>query len=104
MPDSTPVVAPGNATPRYFFSVREKILSGGFVTFETVDLGEVDAVEDHLELSGSQGDTGLVCGRFGKVIASGFQPLAPQTQTMPAPIQDLESISRAIAEDEQVSG
>ena len=41
---------------------------------------------------------------LGEVVASGFQPLAPQAQAVAAPVQDLDAVGGAVAEDEQVAG
>ena len=43
-------------------------------------------------------------GGVGEVVASGFQALAPQAQAVAAPVQDLEAVGGAVAEDEQVAG
>jgi hypothetical protein len=80
------------------------LLSGLTEAFKAAHAAEVDAVEDHLELAGTQLDVDAVCWCFREVVAAGFQALAPQTQTVPAPVQDLEPVRRAIPEDEEVTG
>src|SRR5277367_855334 len=93
MPDQTPSSRASSA-----------IFCGfGGKAFEASDLGQVDAVEDHLELAGSQFQAGVLRGPLGEVVASGFKPLTPQAQAVPAPVKDLESVCVAIAEDEQMA-
>src|SRR5262249_9627634 len=41
--------------------------------------------------------------RFRKVVASGFKALTPQAQAVAAPVEDLETVCGAVAEDEQVA-
>jgi hypothetical protein len=65
------------------------------------DAGHVDAVEDHGELGGRQLDPGG--GGFGKMITTGFQSLAPKTQTVAAPVQDFDPVGRSIGENEQMA-
>ena len=71
--------------------------------FEAFDAGQVDAVEDHLELAGAQRDAGLVGLRIGKMVATLLQALAPQAQAVSAPVEDLEAVGAAVVEDEQVA-
>ena len=42
-------------------------------------------------------------GGFGEVVPPGFQSLAPQTETVAAPVQDLDPVGGAIGEHEQVA-
>ena len=93
MPDETPPTRPGGALFRS--AARE--------AFEASDAGEIDAVENHLELAGGQLAAGGVRRGVGEVIASGFEALAPQAQTMPAPVEDFEAVGQAVAEDEEVT-
>ena len=72
-------------------------------TLEAADAGQVDAVEDHLELTGRQSDA-VGAGRgLGEVVTAGLQALAEQAQAVAAPVQHLEPVGRAIAEDEEVA-
>ena len=73
-------------------------------TFETFDPRQVDTVEDHLKLSGAQLHAGTVGRRHREVVAALFETLAPQAQAVTAPVEHLEAVGRAIAENEQVSG
>src|SRR3954471_3922323 len=92
MPDETPPAAAGSA-----------ILPGrGREALEAADAGQVDAVEDHLELAGREFEGGGPGGGLGEVVAAGLEPLAPQAQAVAAPVQDLEPVGGAVAEDEQV--
>ena len=93
MPPSTPARRQGDAPD-----------SGGAEAFEAADAAQVDAVEDHLELSGAEFHAGAVRRRCGEVVASLLQTLAPQAQAVTAPVEHLEAVGRAIAENEQVSG
>jgi hypothetical protein len=93
MPKQTPLLAIGSAILRR--------LEGE--AFELSNAGQIDAIENHLELAGREFESQRVRRRLGEVIATGFEPLAPPTQTVPAPVQDLESIRRSIAKDEQVT-
>ena len=76
----------------------------GHEAFETLDARQIDTVEDHLELAGTQLDAGTVGGGCGEMVASGFQALAPQAQTVSAPVENFEAVGRAVAKDEQVAG
>jgi hypothetical protein len=76
----------------------------GHEAFEPLDPRQVDAVEDHLELAGTQFQAGAVGGCCGEMVASGFQALAPQAQTVSAPVENFDSVGRAVAKDEQVAG
>ena len=60
--------------------------------FKAFDVGQVDAVEDHVELCGGQCDAAAIGLWRGEVVAAGLQPLAPQAQTMAAPVEDLEAV------------
>ena len=71
--------------------------------FEALDPSQVDAVEDHLQLAGGQLEAGLLADGRGEVVAPLLQALAPQAQAMPAPVQDLEAVGLAVAENEQVA-
>jgi hypothetical protein len=71
------------------------------VSLESFGFGKVDAVEDHLELAGRELDPGIG-GVVWKVITSAFESLAPQAQTVTAPVKHLQSVGGAIAEDEEV--
>src|SRR5271156_2673797 len=88
MPDETPSSGASSA------------ISGGFggKAFEALHPGQIDTVEDHLELARSQLQTGVFRGAFRKVITSGFESLAPQAQTVSTPVENLEPVRRAIAE------
>lgn len=70
------------------------------VSLEPSNAGQVDAVENHGELRGGQFDPGG--GGFGEVVTPDFQSLAPKTQTVVTPVQDLDPVGRAIGENEQV--
>src|SRR5262249_7972433 len=93
MPQGTPPGPPGSA------------LSSGNrgKAFEAADAGEVDAVQAHLHLPGAQLDGSAPRRRFRKVVASGFKALTPQAQAVAAPVEDLETVCGAVAEDEQVA-
>src|SRR5277367_3594133 len=80
------------------------LFSGGFrgEAFEVTDAGQVDAVQDHLELSGGQLQGGFVRGGLGKVVSPGLQTLTPQAKAMTAPVEDLETVSVFVSEDEQM--
>jgi hypothetical protein len=93
MPNATPPPHTGSA----FFS------SGSGIALETLDTRQVDAVEDHLEGAGAQFDAAGAGGGVGEVVAALLQALAPQAQAVAAPVEDLEPVGGAVAEDEQVA-
>jgi hypothetical protein len=64
------------------------------VAFETADALDIDAVEDHLELAGSQFERGGV--GVGEVIAAALQAFVPQTQAVAIPVEDLEAVGLAV--------
>ena len=66
MPDQTPQLRKGCSYSR-----------GWGESFEALHTGQIDAVEDHLELAGGQFQARGVRWCGGEVVASGFQPLAP---------------------------
>jgi hypothetical protein len=91
MPDPTPLSNSGSA--RFRFGRRK--------AFESPDVCEIDAVEDHCELGSRQLDA-----RFGglwKVVFSFFQSLAPKTQTVATPVENLDAVCGSVGENEQVS-
>lgn len=74
---------------------------GRGIALEASNAGHIDAVKDHGELGGGPFDPG---GRgFGEMISPGFQSLAPETQTVAAPVQDLDPVGRSIGENKQVA-
>ena len=93
MPDETPPGAAGSAL------LCRKLGK----PLEASDARQVDAVEDHLELAGGQLDAVGIGLGIGKVVASRFQTLTPQAQAVAPPVQHLEPVRRAIAEDEEVA-
>src|SRR5262249_40197363 len=93
MPDETPPGQAGSAASR----------SGGRKAFEAAQAGQVDAVEDHLELANAQLDAAGIAGGRGEVVATGLQALTPQAQAVPAPVQDLDAVGTAISKNEQVA-
>jgi hypothetical protein len=62
---------------------------------------EVDAIEDHRELGGREFEFRV--GGRGKMVATAFESLTPQTQAVTTPVQDFEPIGGAVGEDEQVT-
>src|SRR5207253_2593658 len=94
MPDETPPRSAGSAILRGF--LRE--------AFEAARAGGVDAVEDHLELSGGQFQGGLVREGLGEVVTASLEALRPQAEAVSAPIKDLEAVGILVVEDEQVAG
>jgi hypothetical protein len=56
---------------------------------------------DHGELG--RGEFELAIGGRGKVVSPALESLAPEAQSVAAPVQDLEAIGRSIGENEQVT-
>src|SRR5277367_1460324 len=81
------------------------LFSGGFrrEAFEVTDTRQVDAIKDHLELSGRQFQGGFVRGRFGKVVTPSLQTLTPQAESVAAPVENLESVGVLVSEDEEMT-
>jgi len=81
---------------------RRQVARGGVGAvenrFQAPDAGHVDAVQDHGELGGGQLDPGG--GGFGEVVAAGFQTLAPQAETVTAPVQHLHADRGSVGENE----
>ena len=73
------------------------------VPLETLGVGQVDAVEDHLELADCELDPGRG-GLVGEVRTPAFESPAPQAQAVATPVQHLQSVGGAIAKNEQVAG
>src|SRR5262249_15133771 len=71
------------------------------ISLEPPDAGQVDALKDHGELGGGQLDPGV--RDFGKVVPPSFQSRAPQTQSVTAPVQNLDAVRGSIGVHEQVT-
>ncbi len=67
------------------------------------DPGQVDAVQDHLELSGGQLQGGFVRGGFGELVTPGLQTLAPEAESVSAPVEDLETLGLLVSEYVQMT-
>src|SRR3954468_21798874 len=79
-------------------------MSGRGKAFEASEAGQVDAVEDHEELSRGHLDAVGVEVGLGEVVAAILQTLTPEAEAVAAPIENLDAVGTAVEEDEQVAG
>ena len=64
-------------------------------------MGQVDAFENRGHLRRCDLHTAIF--GFGKAERPAFQPLVPQGESIAIPVEDLDPITSAISEDEEVS-
>ena len=91
MPHPTPSLQSGSAR---FRSRQGK-------AFESPNAGEVDAVEDHGELSGGEFDA--FGGGLWKVVPPTFESRTPKAKAVAAPVQNLDSVGGSVGEDKEVT-
>jgi hypothetical protein len=73
------------------------------VAFSASHAGEIDTVEQHRQLGRLHFDARAVIDGFWKHERPEFQPLVPDRQSVPVPVQNFQPVAATIAEHEQMS-
>src|SRR5262249_15563393 len=72
------------------------------VAFRPLGVLPIDAIQQHGQFSGAQGDSGLAFGRHREAEGSSLQPLINNHVSVAVPIEQLDSIAAAIAKNKNM--
>jgi hypothetical protein len=74
------------------------------ITFLPLDTGQINAVEDHGQVSRVNLEALAISTLGRKTEAAFFEPLVPDGITVAVPVEQLEPVAAFVAEDEEMSG
>jgi len=74
------------------------------VSFPLPSGSQVDAAEEHGELSGLKLDRGACGGLAGELKGAGLKTFVPDCEASIVPIQQLDAITSLVEEEEEVTG